>query len=154
MLSPQTNPYAAPQPVADFGEDERQAALRKVRGPSMGLLVLAISWALLGGVGMLVMLATMVLVLQIDWSDKSRLPGDGPTLMECATLVLSGAAAGFIAYGAWSMRRGRRYRISVAAAILACIPVISPWMYVGIPFGIWALLVLRKPDVRAAFKRN
>jgi ABC-type spermidine/putrescine transport system permease subunit II len=57
----------------------------------------------------------------------------------------------FIAYGAYCMRRGVRYRTSKIAAILACIPIVSPMIWFGIPFGIWALLVLRQPAVRRAF---
>jgi tRNA A-37 threonylcarbamoyl transferase component Bud32 len=38
------------------------------------------------------------------------------------------------------------------ASIWAVLPFSYAWL-IGLPFGIWALLVLRKPEVRAAFQR-
>jgi hypothetical protein len=52
------------------------------------------------------------------------------------------------------MRRGVRYRITMASAITSCIPFLSPMVYFGIPFGIWALVVLRRKDVRIAFQQH
>jgi hypothetical protein len=49
------------------------------------------------------------------------------------------------------MRRSVHYGRTVAAAIVACIPCLSPWVLLGIPFGIWALVVLCRRDVQAAF---
>jgi len=40
----------------------------------------------------------------------------------------------------------------MAAAIVACVPFCSPCVVLGIPFGIWALVVMAKPEVRAAFQ--
>ena len=57
----------------------------------------------------------------------------------------------YTAHGAWCMRRMTGYRTAVAASIVACIPFLTPWFVLGIPFGIWALVVLRRKDVRAAF---
>ena len=57
----------------------------------------------------------------------------------------------FVFYGAWCMRRNVRYRLAVAAAVVACVPFLSPWIFLGIPFGIWALAILWRRDVRAAF---
>jgi hypothetical protein len=39
----------------------------------------------------------------------------------------------------------------MTAAVLACVPMISPMIWIGIPFGVWAVIVLRRPSVRAAF---
>ena len=49
------------------------------------------------------------------------------------------------------MRLGQDYRRAKLAAILSCIPFLSPVMYCDIPFGIWALVVLRRQDVRTEF---
>jgi len=53
--------------------------------------------------------------------------------------------------GAWNMRRGTKYQLAYTTAVLSCIPVLSASGYLGIPFGIWALIVLRRNDVKAAF---
>lgn len=57
-----------------------------------------------------------------------------------------------IIYGAVRMKNLSSYSWAVAAAVLALIPCLSsPCCAVGVPFGLWALLVLLDKDVRAAF---
>ncbi|MCH7920863.1 MAG: hypothetical protein IIC50_23170, partial [Planctomycetes bacterium] len=43
--------------------------------------------------------------------------------------------------------------LAVFAAILAVLPW-TPTFLIGVPVGIWALLVLKEPDVKAAFRRK
>ncbi|WDQ14942.1 hypothetical protein [Rhodopirellula sp. P2] len=53
-----------------------------------------------------------------------------------------------------SMRHVRRLqglRNGRIAAGLACIPFISPAIWIGIPLGIWLSVILFKDDVAAAF---
>jgi hypothetical protein len=66
--------------------------------------------------------------------------------------LLSLAAAPVIIFGGVQMLRARRYSLAVWAAILALIPLTSVCCIPGIPIGIWALLVLRHPEVKAAFE--
>jgi ABC-type proline/glycine betaine transport system permease subunit len=68
-------------------------------------------------------------------------------------LFLGGAAlSALIVYGAIKMMQLQSWGLSMTAAILAVIPCISsPCCVVGIPFGIWALVVLHRPEVRQAF---
>jgi len=40
----------------------------------------------------------------------------------------------------------------VAASIIAMIPCVSPCCCLGLPFGIWALVVLARPAVKSAFQ--
>ena len=51
------------------------------------------------------------------------------------------------------MRTLRSYSFCVVGAILACVPCSGPCYLLGIPFGLWALIVLNRPDVRDAFSR-
>jgi hypothetical protein len=37
-------------------------------------------------------------------------------------------------------------------AILVCIPFLSPFVFLGIPFGIWALVLLQQEHIRLAFE--
>jgi uncharacterized membrane protein YhaH (DUF805 family) len=62
-----------------------------------------------------------------------------------------GAIGLFVLGGVVQARRLRSYGYSVAACLLSCIPVLSPWLLMGIPFGIWALCLLRDPEVKKAF---
>ena len=42
--------------------------------------------------------------------------------------------------------------VAVAAAIVSMIPCLSPLIVVGIPFGIWSLVVLNDSAVKEAFE--
>jgi hypothetical protein len=39
----------------------------------------------------------------------------------------------------------------MTASVIAMIPCISPCCIVGLPIGIWAMVVLSKPEVKSAF---
>lgn len=54
--------------------------------------------------------------------------------------------------GGKSMRELENYSSSRLAAILALIPCCGPCYLLGIPFGIWALVVLGDQSVKASFK--
>lgn len=51
--------------------------------------------------------------------------------------------------GGSRMKRLASYRLAVTASILSIL--LPPGALIGLPFGIWALVVLHRPDVRAAF---
>jgi hypothetical protein len=65
--------------------------------------------------------------------------------------VLTMAIAGLILYGAMKMKKLERYGWAITASILALVPCVSPCCLVGAPFGIWALVVLSKPEIKSAF---
>ena len=69
----------------------------------------------------------------------------------CALYFLSHVV---VFYGAIQMLRFRSPAIARAAAIISVFPFCSPLFVVGIPVGIWALIVLSKPEIRAAFGRS
>jgi len=50
------------------------------------------------------------------------------------------------------MKNLENYALSMTGAIIAVIPCFSPCCFVGIPFGIWAIVVLVAPEVKAAFR--
>lgn len=53
--------------------------------------------------------------------------------------------------GAVFMMKGARHSFCVTAAVLASIPLLSPGVVLGMPFGILALVLLHRPVVKAAF---
>jgi hypothetical protein len=65
-------------------------------------------------------------------------------------LVLS--AVTFV--GAFQMMKLRNYGFAIAAAIIACIPCYGSCCCVGLPFGIWSLVLLNRPEVKSAFQRG
>ncbi|GAA5509449.1 hypothetical protein [Novipirellula caenicola] len=58
----------------------------------------------------------------------------------------------FILFTAIRMKSLRSYPLALTGAILAAIPCISPCYFIGIPFGIWATIVLMRPEVKQAFR--
>lgn len=57
-----------------------------------------------------------------------------------------------VLFGALQMRNLGSYGLAMAAAIIAIIPCTSPCCcLIGMPVGIWALTVLMRPEVKAAF---
>ena len=57
----------------------------------------------------------------------------------------------FVIYAALKMKELTQWSIAVAASILAMVPCISPCCIIGLPVGIWCLVVLMRPEVKAAF---
>jgi hypothetical protein len=55
-----------------------------------------------------------------------------------------------IIFGAWQMRNLKSYGLALTSSILAMIPCHLCCM-VGLPIGIWALIVLLKTEVKSAF---
>ena len=54
--------------------------------------------------------------------------------------------------GAVALRRRRRVALAMTGAVLALIPNLC--CFVTVPFGVWAVVLLGRPDVRAAFAAN
>lgn len=54
--------------------------------------------------------------------------------------------------GALKMKNAESFGFAMAAAIIAMIPCVSPCCLLGLPLGIWAIIVLVKPEVKAAFQ--
>ena len=59
--------------------------------------------------------------------------------------------AGIVLSGAVQMCRLRGYGYAMTATIVAMVPC-SLCCILGLPFGIWGLVVLMKPEVKNAFR--
>jgi hypothetical protein len=66
-------------------------------------------------------------------------------------MILNLAFSVLLIVGGWRMRQAKSYGLSMVAAILALLPCSFGWI-VGLPMGIWALIVLLDPDVRDGFE--
>ena len=129
------------------------AAASQVIGPAIGLIVTAV----LGFVAAI----SGTLWNLLATGASFRQPGMPPE-MEHYVRVFSGSAgviggivgiivAGLILFGALKMKKCENYGWAMTASIVAMIPCISPCCLVGLPIGIWALVVLSKPEVKSAF---
>jgi hypothetical protein len=67
--------------------------------------------------------------------------------------VLMLGSGGFIFLGGWNFYNMKSHGLAMAGAIMAVIPCLTIYCCVpGIAIGIWALIVLNKPEVKAAFR--
>jgi uncharacterized membrane protein YphA (DoxX/SURF4 family) len=76
----------------------------------------------------------------------------GQTVTYFSALLSLLASPGVI-YGGFQMFGGKGYEVARAAAIIVMIPFTSCCCLAGIPAGLWALITLNQPDVKAYFGR-
>ena len=53
--------------------------------------------------------------------------------------------------GGLKMKSLESYSLVMTVSVIAMIPCFSPCCLIGLPIGIWALVVLSKPEVKSAF---
>lgn len=127
------------------------SARARVSGPAIGLLITA---ALGGVMSLAMMLAAGKTIVPARGEVPPELAPFAESLSPaaCLTTGLIGLVlSALVAYGARQMQTLRSFGWSVTAAVLALIPCTSPCCVLGVPIGIWALVVLYRPEVRAAF---
>lgn len=54
--------------------------------------------------------------------------------------------------GAYNLQKLNKYGLAMTGAIIACIPCCGPCLVLGIPFGIWALVLLNNAQIRPHFQ--
>jgi hypothetical protein len=141
-------------PVIRPGSDEEAA--RAVSAPAVCLIVAAILGMLNSAVGVVLNLAGVTLTgfgLPKDpqFAEFERaMQLFGGTLGVLGGLI-SLAVGGFILWGAFRMMKLRSYGLAIAISVVSMIPCVSPCCCLGLPFGVWALVVLARADVKAAF---
>jgi hypothetical protein len=82
------------------------------------------------------------------------LPANAQVLLFPIALILyllNFAFSATLIVGGWRMRQAKSYGLSLVASILALLPCTLGWI-IGLPIGIWALLVLLDPQVKAGFE--
>ena len=142
---------------ADAG---RAQAVDKITPPSIALLVssiLTILFALLG-IGM-----NLAGINGAQFSRFQDMGNQNPQFekmmaMSSGTLgvvfaFINLGVAIFILFAALKMKKLESHSMAMAASILSIIPCITPCpcCCLGIPIGIWALIVLNKPEVKGYF---
>jgi predicted PurR-regulated permease PerM len=68
------------------------------------------------------------------------------------TSLIGLAMAVVVFMGASKMKNLQSYGFAMAATVIAMIPCIGPCCILGLPIGIWALVILLKPEVKGAFQ--
>ncbi|RKG65783.1 hypothetical protein D7W79_37395 [Corallococcus exercitus] len=59
---------------------------------------------------------------------------------------------GLVVFGAWKMKNLQLHGLAITVAIICCIPCCGPAWGLGLIPGIWSLVVLNRPEVKAAFR--
>lgn len=155
VLGPAAGVAASPATFGAGGGGGREAALAAVNGPAIGLIVTAILGLIAVGLGLVVNVLTLVGVPigMHDMGDPQmqkyfNLAGGGFGIVQSVI----GAVIGILIWrGAAKMKALENHQFAFTASILAMIPCISPCCLLGLPFGIWALVVISKPEIKSQF---
>ena len=154
-------PLTAPARPGPAGLDP-EAMAAAVKGPAVGLIVVGCLYVLLA-------LFSLVKALFFP-ADTAKILGQLPPIddpqvkqmLDNMVHLMNGPAAVFgngvaliasvvVLRGAIRMLALRSYEFAMVAAILAMVPCVTPCCLLGLPFGIWAVVALRKPGVRSHF---
>ncbi|MFZ2147184.1 MAG: serine/threonine-protein kinase [Sedimentisphaerales bacterium] len=124
-----------------------KAIRHRVWIPAVGLLIaggidcLAVLGALVGGIHLLMRRSFSGQFIEFGF-----LPGSAQLVIVAAMTVCSV----FVVLGAWNLMQLRSYRLALTGSILALFPF-APGAIIGVPMGIWALVLMTKEQVKAAF---
>ena len=124
----------------------------KVKAPAIVIIVIA-------AIGMFLKIINVIfLIFGMSMTRFYRVPARFGALR-----ALMGGGIGFffafvslvvgalIIFGAYKMMKLESYGLALAASILVMIPFLSPCCCLGLPVGIWSIIVLMNDEVKAAF---
>ena len=126
-------------------------AARQVSGPATGLMVTGIIGAFFAVLTLIASIVGMGIAPFIRDEIPDRYAEFWEGSVGAASSIVEIAVAAFIIFAALKMRELKQWELSLAASIVAMIPCISPCCILGLPIGIWALVVLLRPEVKEAF---
>jgi hypothetical protein len=145
-------PPAAPFMPPLGGMDTQARASSLVSGPAIALIVTA-------AIG--IALALLGMVMTLAGVNRTQVQGMDPEAARMVQMFQGPAALAsqgigivvgvIIILGAMKMKKLESYGFAMTASVIAMIPCVSPCCILGLPFGIWALVVLNKPEVKSSF---
>ena len=146
-----SNPYESPgtDPAFSGGGGDRQIAEGKVKPMALTMMITMI---------IMMVLIVIGLIFNLFMAGAGAAAGEeGMGAMASGTQgiiqgVLGMIFGGVIIYGCLQMMKLESYGLGMAACILAMVPCLSPCCILGIPLGIWGLVVLNDPVVKASFR--
>ncbi len=148
------NPYAAPQ---GFGARRQSGGRAEAMSRTS---ICAIFLYVLGGLSILNHLYSIISAFMGKYTNPFA-GANAPPLNESERLValIIGVSGGILCVvldslvilGAYNLQKLKSYPLAMTGAIIACIPCCGPCVVLGIPFGIWALVLLNNPDIKRHF---
>jgi hypothetical protein len=139
-------------PVGGAG-GSREAALQAVKAPAICLIIMA-------SLGILYYLFNTAVVLS---GGGPPVPANAPPMMRSFYQGMHGPLAaaisfvivllnGFVLFGAIKLLRLQSHTLALATCIVAMLPfTVGCCCLLGLPFGIWGLVMINKPEVRSQF---
>jgi hypothetical protein len=136
------------------GGPNRGLAMQKVNGPAIGLMAMA-------GIGILFQLLSLLMRLLGTGFTMANMGGGAEGSEQLAAMmsgtlgviagILGILIGGFIIFAGMKMRQLQSWPMAIAASVVAMLPCLSPCCCLGLPIGIWALVVLFDANVKASF---
>jgi len=121
-------------------------------GPAIGIMAtgaISIGGALLTILFILLGMGTVL----AEAEGSEEFLGTAPGLVINLVMSIFNLIVGcFVIFAAYKMFKREQYSLVTFASILVVIPCISPCCLLGIPFGIWALILLGDERVKASFR--
>ena len=122
----------------------------KVKGPAIGLIVLGAIGIVLGVLGVLgIGGADADALAQVDEQTRGILEAVNKFGRAWGVLVLLSSA--FVVWGGLQMKGLKSWLPALLACFVVMTPLVSCSCVLGIPIGIWGLIVLFNAEVKAAF---
>lgn len=153
-----------PPPINSTAVGSREKALERVKVPAVALMVTSILNIILALWSLLQLVFSSPNLQQVN-SELDQL--NNPQIQQfvqkmihlmygplgIANVFVELAISVLILVGAIKMKSLQSYEFALAAAAMALVPCLTPCCgyLLGIAFGIWALVVLRKPEVKSHF---
>ncbi len=150
--NPYENPYQQPAPGGTPGGPPPAGNAHEMVNMPATLLLVA------GGIGVAVHIISIALnLLGVGLGAAAADGQEGGMLVAQGIGAVVGAMIGFafdalVIIGAMKMKKLESYGLAMAASIVAMLPCISCGCLLGLPIGVWSLIVLNKPEVKSAFK--
>ncbi len=121
----------------------------RVKGPAIAVIVGAAFGCLNGMAGIALNALGTALTLP---GGQEAIPGMVSGALGVVIGVVQLGVGAFVIFAMTRMMRLEDHGIAMAGAILSLIPFLHGCCCLGIPFGIWALVVLCDAEVKAAFQ--
>jgi hypothetical protein len=144
------SPYARAYGFS-YGQPQHDPS-RVVRMPAVGLVITSSFWLIILVVALVLNLFYLLGLAQMNVQQGGDFLGEAAMPMNLVGIMLMAFVTSCVLYGSLSMMQRRNYGVAVTAAVLSVLPCFSPCFIVGIPFGLWALLLLFRPEVKYGFR--
>lgn len=136
------------------GMSANSSAVEKVKLPAIFLMITA-------GLGALMAVMSLISNLFGTGFNMANMGGMGEGNEQLIAMMTGGMGvalsvvglvmAGVVFFGASKMMKLEMYGLAISASVIAMIPCVSPCCLLGLPIGIWSLVVLLNNEVKAAF---